>query len=399
MIFLLIFYMYKAPYNWDISLYNTDENPYGTKFLYETIKQSRDSADFVLISDSVSGALNAADSGSVYMFVGRDFYTDSADQKALLDFFHRGNELFISVQTPYARGASFYDAMEIFGHFDDLCIDSFVDTGTYVSFVGDTLIPPFWFYFVRDLEFNDNIWYYFDSCEEQNGFQNEGRYIQSTLNGRFCNMVSYHQGKGAIYFFTNPLMLSNHYLAEPEGLDFANLVLNNFKGKKIYWDEASKYSKAQLPPVFQGSFLKYIFSQPGLKWAWYLLVSGVLLFIIFRSKRMQQIIPVMPENKNNAANFVKSVATLYRSSGNHSKIAGEMMGQFLAFIKINYGIKIKMHHTDAFLDDLEQATGVKREVFKNIFKLNIQLEVSTESENHRLKELNHQLEFFYKNCK
>ncbi|MCF8366165.1 MAG: hypothetical protein K9H16_10300 [Bacteroidales bacterium] len=399
LIFLLFLYQYKLPHHWEVNLYHDDGNPYGTKYLYEVMKQSRDSSHFVLISNSISEDLNIADSGSAYLFAGRNFYADSADKKALLDFVTKGNDLFISIHTPFARGYSFYDAMENFSILNYLCIDSFVDTGTYVSFVYETHVLPFWFYYVHNLKFEENIWYYFDNCEEDSGFFSTGNYCQSTLNEKYCNMIAFEEGKGTVYLFTNPLMLSNHYLAEPEGLDFANLVLKNFEGKKIYWDEASKYSKVSQPPIPNGSFLKYIFSQPGLKWAWYLLVCGVILFIVFRSRRMQQIIPLMPENKNNAANFVRSTAMLYLSSGNHSKIASEMMRQFLSYVKIKYGIKIKMNNTNDYLFDLANVSGVDSEVFKSIFKLNIQLEVSNESENYRLKELNNYLDYFYNNCK
>lgn len=401
-LYFLVGILNSAPYQWRHTLYCDDDNPYGTKYLFETLKQSRDSLDFVVLKDSVSGELNVLDQESVYLFIGHNYYFDSCGADQLRAFVENGNEVFFSVQQPFFSGSSFYDVFDIFGEPKNLCIDSYVDTSINHKFCNDTSSLSYWFYYVRNGEFGEGVWYYFEECDPDSEPGFDSTFFVSTFNDGYCNMLKFQFGKGAVYFFTNPIMLSNHYLAEKEGLDFANATLAQFNGKKIYWDEASKYPPPEIEEsdiVLPESILKYVFSQPGLKWAWYVLISGVLLFVIFRSKREQQIIPLMPENKNNSAEFVKSIALLYFYSGDHSKIVAEMMHQFLLFVKMKYGIKIKMNATEKYVADLANVTEINPKVFSRIFKLNIQLEVSNESANARLKELNNQLDYFYKNCK
>ena len=399
-VYFVFIYPYTPTYNWKATLYNNDENPYGAKYIYELLDESSDPGKFVLIDDSVATQLNANDTGSVYIFIGLRSYLDTIGTARLVDFVNNGNQIFFSVEDPSSDDNTTYEIMELFEGLGNVCVKYYNDTGIQMTFMDDTMGQPFSFNYRYKAEDRIYTWQYFDSCFQTYDQETLEMTTLGRINEGHINMFAFNYGKGKVYFHASPIMFSNYYMIEDEGFRFANATLKQFKGKKIYWDEASKHNEAHiLPPKPNESFLKYVFSQPGLKWGWYLLLAGVVLFIAFRSKRRQGVIPLLPENKNTSAEFVKSVAMLYLSSGNHSKIAGEMMRHFLSFIKMKYGINVKMNKTDEYVPGLAVVSAIDSTVLRSIFKLNIQLEVGNESENQRLKELNNHLENFYKNCK
>jgi hypothetical protein len=145
--------------------------------------------------------------------------------------------------------------------------------------------------------------------------------------------------------------------------------------------------------------LRYIFTQPGLKWAWYLLLTGVLFFVVFRSKRTQRIVPLLPENVNSSKEFVKSVALLYLKTNEHKAISAEMIKLFVQFVKIKYGTTVKLDNIQDTITKLSAISGIDAELLNHIFVLKLRIEQTTEKQTEHLKKLHTNIEYFYKNCK
>jgi hypothetical protein len=61
--------------------------------------------------------------------------------------------------------------------------------------------------------------------------------------------------------------------------------------------------------------LRFILSNPALKYAWWVLLGGLALFIFFNAKRKQRIVPIVEPLKNNSVDFVKSIGNLYLQEG------------------------------------------------------------------------------------
>ncbi len=84
--------------------------------------------------------------------------------------------------------------------------------------------------------------------------------------------------------------------------------------------------------------LNFILSEPALKWAWYILLSIALLFMLFRAKRQQQIIPVLPANENTSLDFVNTIGRLYFLQKNNKQLAERQSEHWFSFIRKKYGI-------------------------------------------------------------
>lgn len=68
----------------------------------------------------------------------------------------------------------------------------------------------------------------------------------------------------------------------------------------------------------QMSPFRYFLSQPPLRWALYLSMASILLFMIFTARRKQRAIPVIREPENKSLEFVELIGTLYYQKKDHA---------------------------------------------------------------------------------
>ncbi len=389
--------------NWNIHDFNiNDRQAYGMHYVYRTIKKGTPKKNFNLIDKSLSEQLNATDTGSVYFFFGKDMYYSLADLDTLKAFVANGNVAFISAHYLGLWPDMKENSLSVLAKNDKMCIKMRMAAEIILQFTGAPEDEVFPFHFQQYDERWLYDWRYFAGCRDEDQFSIE---VVSFFNVEFPNMIEVAHGEGAIYLHLNPIMFTNYYFVAGDGLDYINTCFSSFTGKKIYWDVASKTPKLEdssptPPPPSKDrypNFLTFIFSHRALNWAWHLMLAGVLLFLLFRSKRTQRIIPVIPTPKNRSADFVQSVATLYYHPYNHQHIATEMHNQFLQFIVNKYGIKVNMKNYADHIPDIEHSSGISGKEINEIFVLTMQLEVSTEDSHRRLMRLNELLDNFYTN--
>ena len=159
-------------------------------------------------------------------------------------------------------------------------------------------------------------------------------------------------GKGHVYVHTNPIVFTNYYLKDSIYFDYINTVLKDMPTGSIVWDVQSRVSKQSssssnnpFNPEIQmeeDSLTKYILSNPPLKWAFYLLGIGGLLFILFRSKRNQRIIPILSKNENNTLAHSLLIGDIYFKKDSNTRIGQKMVAHLLFYVKEKYKINIQL---------------------------------------------------------
>lgn len=390
--------------NWNIRDFSiNDRQAYGLYYVFSTIKKGTSKQKFNLIDKSLWEQLHVADTGSVYLFVGNAFYYTDRDLDSLMAFVANGNVAFYSAHH-FGLWPDFNkNSLSMLAGNDSICIKIRMAGEVTLQFSGAAPDEVFPFHFQQGDERWLHDWRYFAGCRDDDEFTAE---VVTLFNDEFPDMIAVAHGKGTIYLHLNPIMFSNYFFVEGVGLDYINACFHPFTGKKLYWDVSSNTPKSQdddeppdgpTPP--HPNFLTFIFSHRELNWAWHLMLAGVLLFLLFRSKRTQRIIPVIPAPKNRSADFVQTVAALYYQPYNHQHIANEMRNQFLQFIVNKYGIKVNLKNFADHIPDIELSSGVSGRDIHDIFVLAMQLEVSAEDSRHRLLKLNELLDNFYTNSK
>ena len=180
---------------------------------------------------------------------------------------------------------------------------------------------------------------------------------------------------------------------------YASGVFSHLRGKNMIWDEYSK-----LPFWDDGnaynSPLYYILQQPSLKYAWWLLLLSVVIYVFFAAKRTQRIIPVLEPKTNTSLEFVNLISSLHYQNGNHLDMVKKKMKYFLYFIRSKYGIHAQTF-TDGDIQKLSEKSKVNIHDVHLIFNQYnlIERNFANDIEANRLVDFYHAIEKFYTNCK
>ena len=153
----------------------------------------------------------------------------------------------------------------------------------------------------------------------------------------------------------------------------------------ILYKEVNKY---------QSTPIRYILSQPSLKWAYFTLIISLIFFVIFRGRRDQRVIPIIKPLSNTTLEFVETVGNLYFRQSNHKNIADKKITYFLDFIRIKYSLKT-LQLNDELVKQLSEKSAIDVIELRKLFKLINLVSVSTSIKKETLLELNNQIENFY----
>ncbi len=426
------------PYSWEEHYDPKSKDPYGTYLVHNLLKTYFPKSDLKILKDSLG---NSLDSGS-FVFIGHDFWLDSAATAQLLRFVAEGNSAFIA--TPYLPQALLDSLIgsecgEIYGYEEETVAEqegleeevtldtveeegveeegveaevietevaeevqynseyTLSDTAVNLNFEHPNLVDStghdLKFLFLRKTM--QHTWAYFPYeylCDSQTVFSTIGR-----LNGEHPYFVKASYGEGEFYLHTTPLAFTNLYLLEKRGLDYASKAFSHLKTGPLYWDERVFKPKGDAPPQ-QESPLKYVLSQPPLAWAWYLMLGMALLYLIFRAKRRQRVIPVLEKNANTSLEFIGTIGRLFFINNNHRQLAAQKMRLFLIFVRERYHLPTK-ELNEQFAKGLAVRSNVPEEHILKILNLNRNINNSGFLSEDTLVDFHRLMERFYRECK
>ena len=186
---------------------------------------------------------------------------------------------------------------------------------------------------------------------------------QEIDTAKHINFVKVPYGRGSFYLHTQPAAFSNYYLLNKNNAKYCADILSYIPKGNIYW-QAKSFKNEEL----SGSPMRYILSQPALKWAWYLFLIGMAVFMIFNAKRRQRIIPIKVPLQNTTVDFTKTIGNLYLQEGNHHVIIDKKIIYFLEKIRTDYLIDT-FHLDEVFINRLHQKTGKDKADIENVIRL------------------------------
>jgi len=414
-IFFFVFRDGQTRYSWREN-YKEAKNPYGTHVIYELLKASHSQYNFHEISKGITEGLPDLDSVGLstvanYVFIGEGMFLDTIEIDRMLRFVAAGNNAFIS-----SKDIPFNIKPIIF---NEMCSEywfyqypNISDSLASLSFTHPSLVDTsgsYDFKYISHNEVRDYRWHYVESeyfCDEYYSPVALG-YLNDTL----VNYYKIQYGDGHFYFHTNPITFSNIQLLKAPAVDYASLVFSHLPPGDIYWDRVSRLPLGIARGLDRnnrdGSMdrnlnsvgpLSYILSQPSLAWAWYTSLAIAVLFLIFRSRRKQKIIPVLEENKNSSLEFINTIGRIYYQQGNHRKICLKKMTLFLSFIRDRYYLSTN-EKDDDFMTRLAAKSDIPLSIINQIFLYHKNIDSSTFVSEKTLIAFHQEMDKFYKNCK
>lgn len=307
-----------------------------------------------------------------YIFINTKFTLDKLDIKYLLDFVGLGNNVFISAET--------FD----FKLVDTLGIkvkNDYYNSDTIFTLVDHTSreyrIAPL--YGLSKLNT--------DSCHYPTR-------TLATNNKNDTVFIDIKYGKGHIYLHTIPTAFANLNMLRTTQYDFGFRCLSYLpESSKILWDEYQKQGMQG-----ENSRFRVLFANPPLRTALYIILSGFLLFMIFRAKRTQRIIPVINPPVNSSLEFLNTISNLYYKKSDFKTIAQKRHAYFLDFIRKNYYMSTESIDPN-FISILNAKSGVEKEKLDELFSLYNDIIILPHISNELFLKYNNILEEFYRKVK
>jgi hypothetical protein len=372
-------YYRPKPLDWRVTYSNKDKIPFGTQALFRLLPDllANQKVESLRIPpyNHLKNSKPRTQTSS-YLFVNHEFKADLNDQKQLLNYVRNGNTVFIS---------SYYFAdslMTVLGVKAMEHKPGLKDTAQYVNFVNPHLKTPKGEIFPKD----------------------DGRnYFKITDPGKATLLASNEKnepvfvkvgyGKGNFYLHCLPIAFTNYYLMDSLTNRHAFHALSYLPRQPAYWDE---YQKQGRFGENESSIFRYIASEPALRMAYYLVLVGLIIYVIFAGKRTQRIIPIINPPKNASLEFVKTIGNMYYRKGDHSNLAEKLIQHFKMYIRERFGVTANQQLTEAELErQLIHKSGLPADKTKNLLEEIFYAEKAGRLSADELKSLNKKMEEFY----
>ena len=210
--------------------------------------------------------------------------------------------------------------------------------------------------------------------------KNDALAYVSVLGKKYANYIKVKEEKGFYYEHADPILFTNLYLLSPDGYQYTKEVFKPFYGKNIYWINPSKsYANNE-----NSSPLSYILSQPELRNAWYLLLICMFLYLIFKSKREQKIIPIILPEQNLSLDFANVIASMYYESGKPNDIIKKKIDYFFYTLRKQFNIATDNVNDEYFIFIIAQKAQISNE---EALQLITQLQALYQHKNATLKDV------------
>jgi len=142
------------------------------------------------------------------------------------------------------------------------------------------------------------------------------------------NFIEVKVGKGAIYYHLNPIAFTNYYMLQPGKENYIAESLSYLNDGPIYVDNYGKSGKRVIT-----SPMRFVLSQDALRWAWYLMLTTIIVYFLFRAKREQRAIPVVKPLENSTVSFTRTIGNLHFQSNDYTGIIHKKINFFLERVR------------------------------------------------------------------
>lgn len=371
-IYLVAQYNKPTPINWAPTYISTDKIPYGTYILHNRIKDILPGARIEQSRLAIYTTLkNKRSKGCAYLIVAQTADISKVDFEQMKKFMRAGNSIFIAS----------YNFGKMAEELKLRTAQTMSIERPSVNFTNEALKTEANYGFERGIGGQ-----YFSKIDSTRAI------VLGVNKQQKANFVKYPFGKGALYLIAEPGFYTNLTLLNKYGAEYAAKTLSYIqKSNELILDQYFATKKNETTDI-----LRVFFKHPELRWAYYLSIFGLIIFVLYDIKRKQRIIPVADPLKNSSVDFVNVVGSVYYHERNNLDIALKKINYFLAFLRGRY--YIKTNAIDAsFAQLLMEKTGINEPSAKTLTNYFVQIPQMSDLSDHQLIGLNESIEQFYKN--
>jgi len=390
-----LFNLQEKRYNWHPTFSQSGEEPYDLSLFKKTLAASYADENYHEIKSLYDDTAFLSAQNGLVVYVNGYNHLDSTEVSKLLLSAENGNSVFISTPNP----------RYILKHLIPECINS--DQRLLIAKLAKTIVlslkdkseGPALFYTVRD-EVERFKWYYFDLEHCQYDMINVIGSFEA-IGESYPNFLKITHGAGFIYVHSTLLQFTNLHFRNKNVFEFTTEMMSLIPHQKLYYVDPeyvvpAASDSSNRPPLYD-SILGFIFNNPPIKWAWYIMLTLALLYILNSIRRSQRTIPIFQLPENEIANYLDVVSRLYQKEGKHKHIIGIQEKLLLQHLRNKYRLnftKADDQFYEAAAVRLQMTPTYLKHFFQSLDRAKNNSTLSDEELRNTIRNLNE----FYQKC-
>ena len=364
------------PVDWSNDFTRNKSIPFATEILFNEIETLFPNEEITFNEESVYLYNPNLSKNQNWIFINSAFSFDEQEMYQLLDHAYYGDHIFIAG----VLSGSLADTLNLeydyyYAFFDSTFTQDSISLGINSEILG---LSDTWSYD------SDDTYYHIISYDSSSTTE-----LGKWDNGHL-NFIKTDFGKGSIYINSSPRLFTNYFLRNPEQAGYAFTALSHLPVQNTVWDI---YYKDGKPTT--GTPLYVILNTEYLNYAWYTALISLFLFMIFRAKRKQRIIPIIKPLANSTLEFTTTIGNLYQEQGSHKDILDKKVQFLFEYISSHLRLDISTVNEQLRID-VASRSGVDQQTVMKLFDTIEFTQHSQKISDRDLKLVTDQIDQFYK---
>lgn len=392
-IYLVVQALKPEPVNWEPGYSKEQTRPYGNYALFRLLNSLFPKQPIIVSRKHPYEELPKYSRGNNYILITSSVSLNHEELSVLADFISRGNHVFIAAENfnhefcQYWGIETQYSPSEIPNYWNEKKRPK-----PTVNFTNPSLKSE------KGYELRYDQYDYFFSAQDTSKSQSKNKNeipipprvtVLGTLNQKLPNFILIPHGEGYLLLHSHPKLFTNYNVVyHPRNHEYVSKALSYLPIQPVIWDEYFN-----MGPIGAKTEIRYILSSKSLRWAWFSLLCGIALYMLFESKRRQRVIPVVQPPVNSTLEFINTVGRLYYQQKDHTNLAKKKVTFFLERIRKQYYIDTQ-ELDDEFIEILSARSGIENEFIASLVTLLRDIQHSNQIDEKRLLHLNQQIELF-----
>ena len=298
------------PINWAPSYSRYHRTPYGGQLVYESIRDlfpevhtTHEPVDIAAGRRIENEAI--ADAPVNHLYINSTFALNKLSTEYLLGLVELGDHVFIAAE-------DFHNVLADTLNLDVERLHWMGNDTSDIRFIGDHRIAQGVFRYARS--FPGAYFTRYDTTRTR---------VLAVDGASHPVLLEMVWGDGRIVLCSAPRAFTNYNLLKNNNATFLAGALSVLPFRPLVWDEFYKVGRMESTTP-----LRFLLNQPALRWAWFIALTLLVLYIIVYTRRQQRPIPVVAPPRNATRELAHTIGRLYWHKGDHADIARKMIAHF-----------------------------------------------------------------------
>ncbi|MCE3295441.1 MAG: hypothetical protein K0R65_1155 [Crocinitomicaceae bacterium] len=352
--------------NWEESFKIEEEKAQGIS-LFNELLEYRTKHTSVLIDDKLDSA-DLAGNKTTYIFIGKDFQLKTEEFDSIMARVRAGSNLFLAYK---GLSDNIYDYFfESSGYLWDYSefIDVYADKKSYrlnAVFQEDTIAIAWNLFPLDKIKLEEN--YDLQQLRTLSEVKEYSNFLEFTI------------GEGHVFLHSNPEVFQNYQLLSKNGYAYSKFVSEQVpEDHQVKWLEIGRFTYDDTYSDQYGdegsggrdtSYLQFIFDNRALTLALLITLLGIVLFLVFRTKRSQPVIPYIPKKGNQSLTFAETIKEIYYKQQTPYSILLVMRRNFYLAVNKQFFVDISKEDNEKEVKILADKSGVSMAHLQELLKL------------------------------